>query len=248
MPPAARGRRDEPAFRCGFSRSPGRPDDSPASADPCTLAVTLRAPGSVSRWGAAQPTRDPRSRHADRLMAHSEPGGPRETRSTLLRRGAGPHMAASGPFRNEAGCLGPSGGKLPHGGEGGWGPAVVCAPRQARRTPPRVQDGALQPPSPGPWAEKAGHAFPHSLPHSRAGRSCHGQTHSTPPPPAQGPRVVRATRSACSRAHLLLAVKLGARGTVHSLLRGPTGASTVLGLRESGDTAKALGWSSCMTQ
>lgn len=43
---------------------------------------------------------------------------------------------------------------------------------------------------------------------------------------------------------LLLAVKLGARGTVHSLLRGPTGAPTVLGLRESGGEAKALGWSS----
>lgn len=54
-----------------------------------------------------------------------------------------------------------------------------------------------------------------------------------------------ATRSTYSRAHLLLAVKLGARGTVHSLFRGPTGVSTVLGLWESGGKVKALGWSSC---
>lgn len=43
---------------------------------------------------------------------------------------------------------------------------------------------------------------------------------------------------------LLLAVKLGAKGTVHSLLRGPTGTSRVLGLRaSSGGKVKALGWS-----
>lgn len=54
-----------------------------------------------------------------------------------------------------------------------------------------------------------------------------------------------ATQSTHRRSHLLLAVKLGARGTVHSLLRGPTGMSTVLGLRQSGGEVKALGWSSC---
>lgn len=43
---------------------------------------------------------------------------------------------------------------------------------------------------------------------------------------------------------LLLAVKLGARGTVHSLLRGPSGVSGVLGLRVSGGKVQVLGWSS----
>lgn len=45
--------------------------------------------------------------------------------------------------------------------------------------------------------------------------------------------------------YLLLAVKLGARGTVLSLLRGPSAVSTVLGLRALGGKVKALGWSSC---
>lgn len=50
----------------------------------------------------------------------------------------------------------------------------------------------------------------------------------------------------CIGSHLLLAVKLGAKGTVHSLLRGPTGTSRVLGLRaSSGGKVKALGWSAC---
>lgn len=49
----------------------------------------------------------------------------------------------------------------------------------------------------------------------------------------------------CRRSHLLLAVKLGARGMVHSLLRGTTGALRVPGSPESGGEAKALGWSSC---
>lgn len=48
-----------------------------------------------------------------------------------------------------------------------------------------------------------------------------------------------------SGSHLLLAVKLGARGTVYSLLCGATGVSRVLGLWVSGGKVKALGWSSC---
>lgn len=43
---------------------------------------------------------------------------------------------------------------------------------------------------------------------------------------------------------LLLAVKLGARGTAYCLLCGPTGASRVLGLWVSGGKVKVLGWSS----
>lgn len=46
-------------------------------------------------------------------------------------------------------------------------------------------------------------------------------------------------------AHLLLAVKLGARGTVHSLLRGHTGTSRVPGLWVSHGKVRALGRSSC---
>lgn len=45
--------------------------------------------------------------------------------------------------------------------------------------------------------------------------------------------------------HLLLAVKLGARGTVHSLLLGPTGMSRAPGLWASDGKVKALGRSSC---
>lgn len=45
--------------------------------------------------------------------------------------------------------------------------------------------------------------------------------------------------------HLLLAVKLGARGTVHSLLLGPTGTSRAPGLWASDGKVKALGRSSC---
>lgn len=43
---------------------------------------------------------------------------------------------------------------------------------------------------------------------------------------------------------LLLAVKLGARATVHSFLRGPTGESRALELRALGGKVKLRGWSS----
>lgn len=46
---------------------------------------------------------------------------------------------------------------------------------------------------------------------------------------------------------LLLAVKLGARATVHSFLRGPAGESRALELRALGGKVKLRGWSSCQT-
>lgn len=76
------------------------------------------------------------------------------------------------------------------------------------------------------------HSFAHSFARSRALWSGREQDE------------VPAPRGHLRRAHLLLAVKLGARETVPSLLRGPAGVSRAQGLRAAGGEGRALGWSS----